>query len=204
MPTQTFFNLQGDKQQKIIEVSKNEFTKCSFYEASINRIVKEARIARGSFYQYFENKEDLFIYILDEYINKIKKILIENVKDRKYNIFELIILIYDFVTVEGVNDGDKEFIITVVSNMDIKLAYHLLEFSKPEEINKNLSDFNEIVNMDNLAIHTQQEMLYLHNILINIMMGQIVMFFSHRDDERKCREDLINKFNLIKYGVLKK
>ena len=89
MPTKTFFNLQDEKKNKIIEVSKNEFSRYSFYDASINRIIKEAGISRGSFYQYFNNKEDLFIYILDDYKNIIIQWIKEKVKDNKYDIFEL-------------------------------------------------------------------------------------------------------------------
>ena len=44
--------------------AENEFLENSFDAASINRIIKEAAIPRGSFYQYFESKEDLLIYIL--------------------------------------------------------------------------------------------------------------------------------------------
>ena len=51
MPKQTFLNLPKDKKQKILEAAKNEFSRVSVTEASINNIVTEANIARGSFYQ---------------------------------------------------------------------------------------------------------------------------------------------------------
>ncbi len=37
-----------------------------YAEASINRIVQTSRIPRGSFYQYFEDKNDLFLTLIDE------------------------------------------------------------------------------------------------------------------------------------------
>ncbi|MGH2155989.1 TetR/AcrR family transcriptional regulator, partial [Enterococcus faecalis] len=39
-----------------------EFSCHSLQEASITNIVKLAEIRRGSFYQYFENKQDLYFY----------------------------------------------------------------------------------------------------------------------------------------------
>ena len=67
MPTNTFFNLPIEKKEKIINAAKSEFVEYSFHDASINRIIKSAGISRGSFYMYFENKEELFLYILDGY-----------------------------------------------------------------------------------------------------------------------------------------
>lgn len=42
-----------------------EFAAYSFKQASIARIIENARIPRGSFYQYFENLKDLYKYIFD-------------------------------------------------------------------------------------------------------------------------------------------
>ena len=65
MPKDTFLNLSEDKKNKIINAAKKEFARVPIEEASIKNIVEEAEIARGSFYQYFESKEDLLKYILN-------------------------------------------------------------------------------------------------------------------------------------------
>ena len=49
MPTNTFFNLPIEKKKKIMNAAKSEFVEYSFYDASINRIIKNAGISRGSF-----------------------------------------------------------------------------------------------------------------------------------------------------------
>lgn len=64
MPKETFFNLPADKRALICHVALEEFAAYSFEQASINRIVSKAGIAKGSFYQYFENKKDLFLYLM--------------------------------------------------------------------------------------------------------------------------------------------
>lgn len=204
MPTQTFFNLQQDKQHKIIDASIKEFSKYSFYDASINRIIKEGSISRGSFYQYFKNKEDLFIYILDLYKYKVFKSITNNIGTNKYDIFELLILMYDFISIEALNSEDKEFIITTISNMDMKLTHHLMDFLNVEDLNKEICHCNSMLNMDNLIISTKTDIMNLHDILISIMMNQFIILFKNIDNKENCREDLINKFNLIKYGVVKK
>ncbi len=64
MPKQTFFNLPEDKREHILRVASAEFAEKGYKASSISAIVAEARIAKGSFYQYFEDKDDLYIYII--------------------------------------------------------------------------------------------------------------------------------------------
>jgi len=64
MPKETFFNLPAEKRAAICDVAIAEFAAYSYEQASINRIVARAGIAKGSFYQYFENKQDLYLYLL--------------------------------------------------------------------------------------------------------------------------------------------
>jgi len=65
VPKETFFNLPTEKRERIIAVAMQEFKNFEFSQASISRIVKEAGIAKGSFYQYFSGKKDLFSHIID-------------------------------------------------------------------------------------------------------------------------------------------
>ena len=65
MPKQTFFNLPEVKRQAIINIAIEEFAENDYQAGSISRIVARAGIAKGSFYQYFEDKKDLYLYLLD-------------------------------------------------------------------------------------------------------------------------------------------
>lgn len=203
MPTQTFFNLQSEKQNKIINASKNEFSKYNFYEASINRIIKDAGISRGSFYQYFENKEDVFIYLLNQYkFNMLDKFL-ENIDDNKHDIFEFLLLVYDFITVDTLKSEDKDFIITTISNMDVKLVNHLFGFLDVKNLNKHKSYFNKLVNWEALKINDLSDMIALNGMLMSILMNQVVIYFNCKQDRELCREHLLKELNFIKYGVAK-
>lgn len=62
MPKETFFHLTDEKKSRIMSAAKKEFSRVPLSEASIARIIKDAEIPRGSFYQYFEDKEDLYFY----------------------------------------------------------------------------------------------------------------------------------------------
>lgn len=70
MPKDTFFNLAEEKRDKIIEAALSEFETNDYDQASINQIVLNSDISKGSFYQYFQDKKDLYKYILKLMIDK--------------------------------------------------------------------------------------------------------------------------------------
>lgn len=85
MPKETFLNLSEEKRQRIIQASYDEFINSLYEEATIRRIVKNAQIPIGSFYQYFEGKDDLYLYLLDLILDKINKYRKQN-----FSFFELL------------------------------------------------------------------------------------------------------------------
>ena len=77
MPSSTFFNLPQEKQEKLLEAATREFSQRPYNEASINQIIKDAGIPRGSFYMYFTDKEELFRYVLSGYVDQMVMVLEE-------------------------------------------------------------------------------------------------------------------------------
>jgi AcrR family transcriptional regulator len=91
MPKQTFFNLSDSKQQRIIDAALEEFGSHVYLKTSINRIIKKADISKGSFYQYFSNKKDLYKYILDQVTDAKMKFLGEKLQNyQQLEFFELL------------------------------------------------------------------------------------------------------------------
>lgn len=65
MPNQTFFNLPENKRKKLTDIAIAEFATYDYNSASISRIVADAKIAKGSFYQYFQDKKDLYLHLVE-------------------------------------------------------------------------------------------------------------------------------------------
>lgn len=91
MPKQTFFNLKDEKRQKIENTAIKEFATYGFHGARLNNIVQDAGIAKGSFYQYFEDLDDLFIYLIITFTKlKMDTINSELKKHKNENFFSKI------------------------------------------------------------------------------------------------------------------
>jgi AcrR family transcriptional regulator len=63
MPSKTFLNLPDSKRRLFIYLSLREFAGKDYDSASVSNVVREMGIAKGSVYQYFENKLDLWLYL---------------------------------------------------------------------------------------------------------------------------------------------
>lgn len=72
MPKSTFFNLPEDKRARITECALDEFAARSYHRASLSRLVARAGIAKGSVYQYFDDKLDLYRWLITEEVPRRK------------------------------------------------------------------------------------------------------------------------------------
>jgi AcrR family transcriptional regulator len=79
MPNKTFENLSDEKKEAVIQAALKEFTVHDYDSASLNDIITEIGIAKGSFYRYFNNKRDLYDYLieygLEKKFNYVSKIM---------------------------------------------------------------------------------------------------------------------------------
>lgn len=97
MPSDTFFRLPEEKRQRFLDAAWKEFTSYSYMDASINRIIQEAKVSRGSFYQYFSGKHDLFLYLLKTLIPTISQGFLAQMTAHGANIFEAILGMFDLI-----------------------------------------------------------------------------------------------------------
>lgn len=80
MPKNTFNKLNDKKRAAIQNAFYKEFSLKLFHDASITKVVRQLGIAKGSMYQYFDNKIDLYIHLMMEagtlkarFLDKIKR-----------------------------------------------------------------------------------------------------------------------------------
>lgn len=71
MVKQTFLNLPEEKKNRVTEALLHEFSAHPLTEAQVARIVKDADIARGAFYKYFDDLTDAYVYLYRIVIDNI-------------------------------------------------------------------------------------------------------------------------------------
>ena len=197
MPKSTFYNLNIEKREKIEKAIRNEFGKKSFSKASISNIIEEANIPRGSFYQYFEDKEDAIKYVISNFIEmekrQMKKILEENNGD----IFETAIGIYQYIVDK--NSDDQEII----------LCKNILQTMKDENINvfeeirlENTNTNNRtLINTANLNIKNDEDIKYIMKIISVVVRAETIEVMSQRKSKEQGLEELKAQIKLLQEGL---
>lgn len=66
MPTLTWTRLDPARRAAVVAAAEAEFGAHGFSGGSLNTIARQAGVAKGSLFQYFSGKLDLFAYISDE------------------------------------------------------------------------------------------------------------------------------------------
>ena len=192
MPKQTFFNLKEDKKEKIEKALIKEFSRNSFEKASISNIILEANIPRGSFYQYFEDKEDAIYYIIDKYLEKEKNKIYQYLLKNKGDIFETAVNIYeDMAKITERDENERLFknILQEVKKNNINI------FGECKEMLRSKRTIEKMINKEELKIENDDDLQYFLRIL-NAIVRAISM-------EVVLKQRLIREIEILKKGMKK-
>ena len=201
MPKETFLKLSKEKQQKVINAAKKEFARAPIENVSIKNIVQDADIARGSFYQYFESKEDLLIYILRENSEKLNTKLKDKVKETNGDIFKLYIFLYDSMIEEFTNNPDQELFKQIFINLKSsdENVFDLVRKTKPQDI----IEYYEQIDKNNLKIENHEDLVIICDMLNVITRRALIKNFKNKSKE-DCRKMFLKEIEYLKYGIEKK
>lgn len=198
MPKETFFNLKEAKRDKIEKALINEFSRVSFEQASISNIVAEAEIPRGSFYQYFEDKEDAIKYVIEKFIRiehkKMNQFLIDSNKD----IFEAIFKFYNYM-IESTENGSFRLIKNIFQELrknNISIFEAQNEIGSKEEVKK-------FINTDNLNIEQEEDLKYFMKILTTITRTVASEVINKKITREEGEKALRRQLEIVKNGMRK-
>ncbi len=193
MPSQTFLNLDSNKQKKLLDAAMNEFSRVSYTDASINQIIQNAGISRGSFYTYFIDKDDLFSYLLD--LNK-KRVFVLTKKvfvSCKGDIRTSFLMLYDVFTKEI----EEHMLARFLKNIFIYFNFYREKFERPGHalflyVKDSISTKN--IRSDDLEFIFH---LFMHNLFVSITEA------VKNNNISGIREQYESKINILCYGIYK-
>lgn len=199
MPTLTFERLSSEKKDRVLKAAMKEFSRVSLSEASIANIIKDAKIPRGSFYQYFKDKEDIFYYILEVHSQDIKKHLITFLMKYKGDVIISFIHLYNYI-LEKINSPENEpYFKNIFLNMNDDL-----ERKFTPNLEDNLNEVINLIDIQKLNINNRLQLIYIIDIIEAIMMRNIVQSYKRNLSKEKNIDIFVKEMNLIKEGIYKK
>ena len=117
MPTETFFRLPEAKRETLLCCARQEFARVPYPDASINRIIRSAGIPRGSFYMYFADKADLFLHLMDQFVDTFTQTVCRLLEEEDGALFPAFRRLFDHLQdrcVTGCREGRAAEVITIL------------------------------------------------------------------------------------------
>lgn len=159
MPTKTFLRLPAEKQARLLDAAWAEFTRVSYADTSINNIVKDAGISRGSFYQYFADKDDLFVYLLKDIIDQLTEAYHHLLDQVHGDPFQLQLVSYDqFVQKSGEKQPLMDRFIRVVR------INPGLDMQKLAEVEPGCMVLDTLAEYLDISGFRQQDPVFVHHV----------------------------------------
>jgi len=203
MPTQTFFHLPKEKQDTLIQAAKKEFSRVPLHEASIANIIKDAGIPRGSFYQYFEGKEDLYYYLLNKITQKNNDRFIASLKEKNGDIFETFIDSFKFMIQNHSNKEHKNFFKNTFLNMNYKMENTIANNIYEESRKSQQLSIIRLINTKNLNIKEERELQHVLKIMVSVTIHNLVQTFVKDLTDEEAFKNFVEQMELIKRGLYK-
>lgn len=207
MVSKTFQNLNEEKKERVLEAALAEFSRVSLSDASVTKIVKRAEISRGSFYQYFEDKEDLYKYLVNDLYAKHRNDLYEKIKENSGNLYQSLLDFYEAYINEIM--GSKYF--SFYENTFLYVNHYLIgqeglfSVSNPSEKRKSEQEaFLSAINMESLRTDSKADLLEFIYFTVNLIHQMVVEGFVNGLSSEEIKEKSLRAVNWLYYGIQEK
>lgn len=202
MPSERFYRLSEEKKSIIRHAIMKEYARVPIDKVSINKIIKDAEISRGSFYTYFEDKWDILAYIFSDAQESMRKYCTENLEKNNGNIWKMLV---DFL------DNTLDF---CAGNDTFEFIRNVMEHSRSEDMFNGFSDrMNKFGEPDELELWIYEradkskfryqgfEEFHCFLTVAMLLMGTGMREFYLGKPKNQVKEEFVKKLELICYGV---
>ncbi|ATP35182.1 TetR family transcriptional regulator [Ligilactobacillus salivarius] len=216
MPKETFFGIDKEKQNRIIQAAIKVFSSHNYNDSSINEVIKLAKIPRGSFYQYFEDKRDLYLYITQKIMQNFRDDFFKELDEQNGDIFATVKIVFPKQIHEVLGGEYSNFYYYLLQ------ASFMKDFRQKEVKSKDNSkhdwnvkqDFDVIYKMidkEKLKIKSRSDFDMFIRILITpfiIVITDTFLQMKHESDIPKIdieekKQEYLHKLEFIEYGFSK-
>lgn len=199
MPSNTFYKLSKDKKIRIIKAATKEFSNYTLMNASINRIIKEADISRGSFYIYFEDINDIYKYTISIFRKKIEEAFQKFLKKNKGDLFQSILDIYDYIIETGTKKANHDLCKKIFINLSLPCVHKEIE-QKETPVFQNII---KLIDQTKLNIKNKEEMYLMIGMLFSLTMRFVVPILVMEENKKQAKQQFLLSLELLKNGFCK-
>lgn len=205
MPSQTFYNLSAEKKERLIAGAMKEFSAKSLNDASISNIVKNSKISRGSFYQYFEDKKDLYFYLIGKFRYNYRQLMFKSFKEKEGDFFEGY-KVFGEKYIKYIMESEK---FGFFENMYLHMNYQInqearVDFDHSRQQGSSLPDGKRIVDVvdrSQLKVETEEELIDILRYILSMLNDTIMEGFWKELTVEETQQLFVKRLSWFTYGI---
>lgn len=198
MPKDTFYHLPKEKQKRIREAAIEEIQRTSVMEMSINKIIGAAEISRGSFYQYFEGKEDLIRYLMTDKLKNLMESMEETVRDCGGNLFEAMELNLKRLIRIADEKGPHGELIKAVAEMGTDSCTYQFIMDFEQRVQEALMAQTD---RSQLRLKNDESVKMLVKMLFVLFKEAAFVSLAGGEDTESAKQEYDKQLEMIRYGA---
>ncbi|MGY3777508.1 TetR/AcrR family transcriptional regulator [Isobaculum melis] len=206
MPKETFNNLSEDKKERIMEAARKEFSLHPLHEASVANIIKDLGISRGSFYKYFENLEELYIYFYHKVKIDFHQLIFESIAEKKGDLFAGLELFFERMVHKLLDDEYAAYFKMTFTHMDYEIGNKLTPelYATGQHHQPTTSDqLIASIQMDRLKLKSEVELFKFIKMLMSILHELLNEALTNDWSKEKILAEFQLRMNWLRNGLEK-
>ena len=200
MCTETFLRLPEEKRNRFLNAAWEEFTTVPYARASINQIIRRAGIPRGSFYQYFDDKTDLFAYLLEDVRDCTVEIFHGLLQESRGDLFRVVLLAYDRFQESRNRLPLLERCISIC-RINPKIDLEKMLIGSPEDYIKE--EFLREINLSGMRRRDTPYVMRICRLTGMSLANALVETLQHPERAEVYRAELAGMLEIIRQGCLR-
>lgn len=198
MIKRTFYNLPAEKREKIIDVTRREFSKGNRKKITINSVIKNAGISRGSFYQYFDDKLDLVELITEDMFSRLTDYIRDELMLNGGDIFEVPLRMFD-IMINDKREYNDMLALTDDTNQNNALVADYMRYRarKPDFYEK----FEECIDKSMLAVNDDEDIKCVIFMMVDAVKVAVENVRRNPKTYDKEKAMLYRKIQILKNGT---
>lgn len=207
MPTERFMRLRDAKKQMIREAAVQEFARVPFDKVSINQIIQTAGISRGSFYTYFEDKQDLLEYVFSDGNLQMKELCEKHLEESGGDFFDLLEFLFEYLV--GQLDSMKNMM--EISRNVFSYQENAKMLWKPGWGGADMDEEEEVpvywvwnrIDRRPLKTETPEDFISVLNMGIMAVMFAVRWYYEHPERLSEAKRRFAVMLEMMKYGAVR-
>lgn len=204
MPTERFCRLPEEKKQVIREAALKEFARVPYEKASINQIIRNADISRGSFYTYFVDKQDVVTFLMKDQLDQMKLVCQDALLATGGDYFAMLERLFEYFVGESQKAAEMlDVARNIFSHQENAQILGMGTWPPPDEMAEGCSPAGWIhkrLNKECFRFQQPEEYIPMMTMATSSLLFAIKQFYDYPDQVDTIRRHLHQSLEILKYG----